>query len=77
MTGLLASVVFVAVAMPAPLTLQVASADVQAACSIGVPGWHAAVRHAAPDIASPVLLQGGPSLAATMIVETSLSFLDL
>ncbi len=59
-------------------TLEVASADyVQAAWSIGAAGWHVAVRHVAPNIVPPVLVQASLSLAAAIIAEASLSFLGL
>ncbi|MDR3532100.1 MAG: ABC transporter permease [Rhodopila sp.] len=59
-------------------TLEVGSADyVQAAWSIGNPGWRVAVRHVAPNIVPPVLVQATLSLAAAIIAEASLSFLGL
>jgi peptide/nickel transport system permease protein len=59
-------------------TLEVASADyVQAAWSLGARGLRVAVRHVAPNIAPPVLVQATLSLAAAIIAEASLSFLGL
>jgi peptide/nickel transport system permease protein len=59
-------------------TLEVGSADyVQAARSMGAPGWRVAVRHVAPNIVPPVLVQATLSLAAAIIAEASLSFLGL
>ena len=59
-------------------TLEVGNADyVQAAWSIGNPGWRVAVRHIAPNIVPPVLVQATLALAAAIIAEASLSFLGL
>ena len=59
-------------------TLEVASADyVQAAWSLGARGLRVAVRHIAPNIVPPVLVQASLSLAAAIIAEASLSFLGL
>lgn len=59
-------------------TLEVGSADyVQAAWSLGARGWRVAVRHVAPNIVPPVLVQATLSLAAAIIAEASLSFLGL
>ena len=59
-------------------TLEVASADyVQAAWSLGARGVRVAVRHIAPNIVPPVLVQASLSLAAAIIAEASLSFLGL
>jgi peptide/nickel transport system permease protein len=59
-------------------TLEVASADyVQAARSMGASGLRVAVRHVAPNIVPPVLVQATLSLAAAIIAEASLSFLGL
>ena len=59
-------------------TLEVGSADyVQAAWSMGAHGWRVAVRHVAPNIVPPVLVQATLSLAAAIIAEASLSFLGL
>jgi peptide/nickel transport system permease protein len=59
-------------------TLEVASADyVQAAWSMGARGLRVAIRHVAPNIVPPVLVQATLSLAAAIIAEASLSFLGL
>ncbi|MEA2744370.1 MAG: peptide/nickel transport system permease protein [Acetobacteraceae bacterium] len=59
-------------------TLEVGSADyVQAAWSLGARGLRVAVRHVAPNIVPPVLVQATLSLAAAIIAEASLSFLGL
>jgi peptide/nickel transport system permease protein len=59
-------------------TLEVASADyVQAAWSLGARGLRVAVRHVAPNIVPPLLVQTSLSLAAAIIAEASLSFLGL
>jgi peptide/nickel transport system permease protein len=59
-------------------TLEVSSADyVQAAWSLGARGLRVAVRHVAPNIVPPLLVQASLSLAAAIIAEASLSFLGL
>jgi peptide/nickel transport system permease protein len=59
-------------------TLEVGSADyVQAAWSLGARRLRVAVRHIAPNIVPPVLVQASLSLAAAIIAEASLSFLGL
>jgi peptide/nickel transport system permease protein len=59
-------------------TLEVGSADyVQAAWSLGARDLRVAVRHIAPNIVPPVLVQASLSLAAAIIAEASLSFLGL
>jgi peptide/nickel transport system permease protein len=59
-------------------TLEVGSADyIQAAWSLGARGLRVAVRHVAPNIVPPVLVQASLSLAAAIIAEASLSFLGL
>jgi peptide/nickel transport system permease protein len=59
-------------------TLEVGSADyVQAAWSLGARRVRVAVRHIAPNIMPPVLVQASLSLAAAIIAEASLSFLGL
>jgi len=59
-------------------TLEVAAADyVQAAVSIGNPPWRVMLRHVAPNILPPLLVQASLSLAAAIIAEASLSFLGL
>jgi peptide/nickel transport system permease protein len=59
-------------------TLEVGSADfVQAAWSLGARRLRVAVRHIAPNIVPPLLVQASLSLAAAIIAEASLSFLGL
>jgi peptide/nickel transport system permease protein len=59
-------------------TLEVGSADyIQAAWSLGARRVRVAVRHIAPNIVPPVLVQASLSLAAAIIAEASLSFLGL
>ncbi|WP_428492092.1 ABC transporter permease [Rhodopila sp.] len=59
-------------------TLEVNSADyIQAARSLGARGLRVALRHVAPNIVPPVLVQATLSLAAAIIAEASLSFLGL
>ena len=59
-------------------TLEVGGSDyVQAAWSAGASGWRVAVRHVAPNIVPPVLVQASLALAAAIIAEASLSFLGL
>lgn len=59
-------------------TLEVGAADyVMAAVSIGNAPWRVAMRHIAPNIVPPVLVQATLSLAAAIIAEASLSFLGL
>ena len=59
-------------------TLEVAGLDyVQAAWAAGASGWRVAVRHVAPNIVPPVLVQATLALAAAIIAEASLSFLGL
>jgi peptide/nickel transport system permease protein len=59
-------------------TLEVAGLEyVQAAWSAGASAWRVAVRHVAPNIVPPVLVQASLSLAAAIIAEASLSFLGL
>jgi peptide/nickel transport system permease protein len=59
-------------------TLEVGSADyVQAAWSLGARNLRVAVRHIAPNIVPPLLVQASLSLAAAIIAEASLSFLGL
>jgi peptide/nickel transport system permease protein len=59
-------------------TLEVAATDyVQAAVAIGNPSWRVALRHVAPNIVPPLLVQASLSLAAAIIAEASLSFLGL
>ncbi|HEY6434819.1 MAG TPA: ABC transporter permease [Acetobacteraceae bacterium] len=59
-------------------TMDAASHDyVEAAWAIGNPGWRVALRHIAPNIVPPVLVQATLSIAQAIIAEASLSFLGL
>ncbi len=59
-------------------TMDAASQDyVEAAWAIGNPGWRVALRHIAPNIVPPVLVQATLSIAQAIIAEASLSFLGL
>jgi peptide/nickel transport system permease protein len=59
-------------------TLEVAGAEyVQAAWSLGASRTRVLLRHVAPNIVPPVLVQASLSLAASIIAEASLSFLGL
>ena len=59
-------------------TMDAASYDyVEAAWAIGNPSWRVAVRHVAPNIVPPVLVQATLSIAQAIIAEASLSFLGL
>ncbi len=59
-------------------TMDAASHDyVEAAWAIGNPGWRVALRHVAPNIVPPVLVQATLSIAQAIIAEASLSFLGL
>ncbi len=59
-------------------TLEVEGSDyVLAAQTSGATAWRIAVRHVAPNIVPPLLVQASLSLAAAIIAEASLSFLGL
>jgi peptide/nickel transport system permease protein len=59
-------------------TLEVGGLDyVQAAWSAGASAWRVAVRHVAPNIVPPVLVQATLAIATAIIAEASLSFLGL
>ena len=59
-------------------TLEVEGSDyVLAAQTSGATPWRVAVRHVAPNIVPPLLVQASLSLAAAIIAEASLSFLGL
>ena len=54
-------------------TLEASSFDyVEAAWAIGNPPWRVAVRHVAPNIVPPVLVQATLSIAQAIIAEASL-----
>jgi peptide/nickel transport system permease protein len=74
--GITATPIFVRVARGA--TMEVRAADyVEAAWAVGNPAWRVAIRHIAPNIMSPVLVQATLAIAAAIIAEASLSFLGL
>ncbi|MBC7799901.1 MAG: ABC transporter permease [Gemmatimonadaceae bacterium] len=74
--GVTAAPVFVRVARGA--TIDAMTNDyVEAARAIGNPPWRVAVRHVAPNIIPPVLVQATLAIAAAIIAEASLSFLGL
>jgi peptide/nickel transport system permease protein len=59
-------------------TMEAASYDyVEAAWAIGNPAWRVALRHVAPNIVPPVLVQATLSVAQAIVAEASLSFLGL
>ncbi|MEO9190804.1 MAG: ABC transporter permease [Acetobacteraceae bacterium] len=57
-------------------TLDAMSNDyVEAARALGNPGWRVALRHIAPNILPPVLVQGTLASAVAILAEAALSFL--
>jgi peptide/nickel transport system permease protein len=50
---------------------------VEAAWAIGNPAWRVALRHVAPNMIPPILVQATLSIAQAIIAEASLSFLGL
>ena len=50
---------------------------VEAARALGNPPWRIALRHVAPNIVPPVLVQATLAIASAIIAEASLSFLGL
>jgi peptide/nickel transport system permease protein len=59
-------------------TLDIMTRDfIEAARAVGNPPWRIALRHVAPNIAAPVLVQATLSIATAIIAEASLSFLGL
>jgi peptide/nickel transport system permease protein len=74
--GVSAAPVFVRVARGA--TMDAATNEyVEAARALGNPPWRVAVRHVAPNIVPPVLVQATLAIATAIIAEASLSFLGL
>ena len=74
--GITATPVFVRVARGA--TMDVGQNEyVEAARALGNPPWRVAVRHVAPNIIPPVLVQATLAIATAIIAEASLSFLGL
>ncbi len=74
--GVTAAPVFVRVARGA--TMDAATNEyVEAARALGNPPWRVAVRHVAPNIVPPILVQSTLAIATAIIAEASLSFLGL
>ncbi len=74
--GVTAAPVFVRVARGA--TMDAATNEyVEAARALGNPPWRVAVRHVAPNIVPPILVQATLAIATAIIAEASLSFLGL
>jgi peptide/nickel transport system permease protein len=74
--GVTAAPVFVRVSRGA--TLDTAGQEyVEAARALGNPAWRVMLRHIAPNILPPVLVQGTLAIATAIIAEASLSFLGL
>jgi peptide/nickel transport system permease protein len=74
--GVTAAPVFVRVSRGA--TLDAAGQEyVEAARALGNPAWRVMLRHIAPNILPPVLVQGTLAIATAIIAEASLSFLGL
>lgn len=74
--GVTAAPVFVRVARGA--TMDAATNEyVEAARALGNPPWRVALRHVAPNIIPPILVQATLAIAAAIIAEASLSFLGL
>jgi peptide/nickel transport system permease protein len=74
--GVSSAPVFMRVARAA--TLDIMTRDfIEAARAVGNPPWRIALRHVAPNIGAPVLVQASLSIATAIIAEASLSFLGL
>ncbi len=74
--GVTAAPVFARVARSA--TMDTMTHDyVEAARAVGNPPWRVALRHVAPNIIPPVLVQATLAIALAIIAEASLSFLGL
>jgi peptide/nickel transport system permease protein len=50
---------------------------VEAARALGNPPWRIAIRHVAPNVVAPLIVQSTLAIAAAIIAEASLSFLGL
>jgi len=74
--GVTAAPIFVRVARGATMDAMT-NEYVEAARAIGNPPWRVAIRHIAPNIVPPVLVQATLAIAAAIIAEASLSFLGL
>jgi peptide/nickel transport system permease protein len=74
--GITATPVFARVSRAA--TMDVAVQEyVEAARALGNPSWRVAIRHVAPNIVPPVMVQATLAIASAIIAEASLSFLGL
>jgi peptide/nickel transport system permease protein len=74
--GVSSAPIFMRVARAA--TLDTMTRDfIEAARAVGNPPWRIVLRHVAPNIAAPVLVQVNLSIATAIIAEASLSFLGL
>jgi peptide/nickel transport system permease protein len=74
--GVSSAPVFMRVARAA--TMDIMTRDfIEAARAVGNPPWRIALRHVAPNIAAPILVQASLSIATAIIAEASLSFLGL
>ncbi len=74
--GVSAAPIFMRVARGA--TMDAATNEyVEAARALGNPAWRVAVRHVAPNILAPVIVQATLAIATAIIAEASLSFLGL
>lgn len=74
--GVSAAPIFMRVARGA--TMDAATNEyVEAARALGNPAWRVAVRHIAPNILAPVIVQATLAIATAIIAEASLSFLGL
>lgn len=74
--GVTTAPIFMRVARGA--TMDVMTNDyIEAARAVGNPAWRTAVRHVAPNILPPILVQATLSIATSIIAEASLSFLGL
>jgi peptide/nickel transport system permease protein len=74
--GISTAPIFMRVARAA--TLDTMTRDfIEAARAVGNPPWRIALRHVAPNIAAPVMVQASLSIATAIIAEASLSFLGL
>ena len=74
--GVTAAPIFVRVARGAAMDAAT-NEYVEAARALGNPPWRVAVRHVAPNIVPPVLVQATLAIATAIIAEASLSFLGL
>jgi peptide/nickel transport system permease protein len=74
--GVSSAPIFMRVARAA--TLDIMTRDfIEAARAVGNPPWRIALRHVAPNITAPLLVQASLSIATAIIAEASLSFLGL